>query len=235
MLAGAQVTVEGYVFESEAGILGVVDSVMFPGTRAFSRFDYPSALPEGVQARVGEIATRLMGGMGFDNNLFNIEMMYDEKTDRIGIIEINPRMASQFADLYEKVDGTNSYEVLLDIGAGRKPQVKRGLGTCDFAASIVLRTFEDRLVTALPSEDELADLARFDPEIRIELHAQIGRRLSHDLQDGHSFRYGIVNLGGRDREDVLATFEAVRATLGIAFAPVSAVVPEAVVAAPAQL
>ena len=41
--------------------------------------------------------------------MFNIEMMYDAATDRIGIIEINPRMASQFADLYEKVDGTNSY------------------------------------------------------------------------------------------------------------------------------
>ncbi len=37
-------------------IMGVVDSIMFPGTLAFSRFDYPSALPEGVQARMAEIA-----------------------------------------------------------------------------------------------------------------------------------------------------------------------------------
>ena len=57
---------------------------------------------------MAEIAKTLMRGMGFDNGMFNIEMMYDADADRIGIIEINPRMASQFADLYEKVDGTNS-------------------------------------------------------------------------------------------------------------------------------
>ncbi len=109
LLKGEQVTVEGYAFQGEVTILGVVDSIMFPGTRTFARFDYPSALPESVQARMAEIATRLMAGIGFDNGMFNIEMMYDAATDRIGIIEINPRMASQFADLYEKVDGTNSY------------------------------------------------------------------------------------------------------------------------------
>ena len=59
-----------------------------------------------------------MSGLGFDNCMFNIEMMYDAREDRIAIIEINPRMASQFADLYEKVDGTNAYEVLLDLGMG---------------------------------------------------------------------------------------------------------------------
>ena len=94
---------------------------MFPGTLAFARFDYPSALPQSVQARMAEIATTVMEGLGFDNGLFNIEMMYDRETGRVAIIEINPRMASQFADLYEKVDGTNSYEVLLAVGQGRAP------------------------------------------------------------------------------------------------------------------
>ena len=49
-----QVTVEGYAFGGEVDILGVVDSIFFPGTLAFSRFDYPSALPEGVQERMAE-------------------------------------------------------------------------------------------------------------------------------------------------------------------------------------
>ena len=105
-------------YGGEVHILGVVDSIFFPGTLAFSRFDYPSALPEGVQERMADIAERLMSGLGFDNGMFNVEMMYDAREDRIAIIEINPRMASQFADLYEKVDGTNSYEVLLDLGCG---------------------------------------------------------------------------------------------------------------------
>ena len=47
------------------------------------------------------------------------------------------------------------------------------------------------------------------------------------MQDGHSFRYGIINLGGRDRAEVLAKFEAVRADLGVSFLPLNAVEPEA--------
>jgi biotin carboxylase len=219
LLKGKQVTVEGYAFGGEVNILGVVDSIFFPGTLAFSRFDYPSSLPETVQDRMGEIASRLMSGLGFDNGLFNIEMMYDAEEDRTGIIEINPRMASQFADLYEKVDGTNSYEVLLEIGMGRRPRPRRRQGPFRFASSIVLRTFEDCLVRAVPAEKELEKLAVLYPDARIEVHARQGRNLSDELQDGTSFRYGIVNLGGSDLEDVLARFEECRARLGMDLAP----------------
>ena len=86
-------------------------------------------LPHGVQARMGEIAATTMQGLGFDNGIFNIEMMYDAEADRISIIEINPRMASQFADLYEKVDGTNSFSVLLDIAQGRTAALHAPAGT----------------------------------------------------------------------------------------------------------
>jgi biotin carboxylase len=188
VLKGAQVTVEGYAFGGKVSVLGIVDSIMFPGTIAFSRFDYPSHLPEDVQARMAGIAVAVMEGLGFDNGLFNIEMMYDADADRVSIIEINPRMASQFADLYE--------------------------------ASCVLRAFEDRRVMRLPDEGEIKCLEALYPEIRVELHATVGRKLSDELQDGHSYRYGIINLGGRDLADVLGKFEAVRQALGIAFGPI---------------
>jgi biotin carboxylase len=222
LLKGEQVTVEGYALQGEITILGVVDSIMFPGTRSFARFEYPSALPESVQARMAEIAARLMAGIGFDNGMFNIEMMYDAATDRIGIIEINPRMASQFADLYEKVDGTNSYSVLLDIGLGVRPTVTRRDGAHRFAASFVLRSFEDRIVAALPSEAALADIARREPDIRVELLSAVGRRLSQEMHDDHSYRYGIVNLGAQNRTEAMAKFEAIRAELGILLVPVDA-------------
>jgi biotin carboxylase len=233
LLKGHQVTVEGYAFAGEVDVLGVTDSIFFPGTLAFSRFEYPSSLSNGVQDRMAEMARRLMGGLGFDNGLFNIEMMYDAGEDRIAIIEINPRMASQFADLYEKVDGTNSYEVLLDIGTGMRPSPKRRGGRYPFAASCVLRTFEDYVVAALPSEDKLAELKHRHPDIRLEIHATAGRKLSDEFQDGKSFRYGIVSLGGRDRADVLQRFEACRTGLGIVLLPVGGD-RESVTAAPMQ-
>ena len=48
---------------------------------------------------MSDIAATLMPGLGFDNGLFNIEMMYDPSSGAISVIDINPRMASQFADL----------------------------------------------------------------------------------------------------------------------------------------
>jgi len=230
VLNGGQVTVEGYAYGEKVSIMGVVDSIMFPGTLAFARFDYPSALPKGAQARMAEIATTVMEGLAFDNGLFNIEMMYDLETGQISIIEINPRMASQFADLYEKVDGTNSYRVLLDIAQGRKPQFKRKCGRYAFAASCVLRSFEDCVVVALPSEADLERLVAIYPDMRIELHGELGKKLSDDLQDGTSYRYGIINLGGRDRADVLAQFEKCREIVGMILLPTNslALSPEAI-------
>jgi biotin carboxylase len=220
VLKGEQVTVEGFVHDGKATIMGVVDSVMFPGTLAFARFDYPSALPEDVQLRMSDLAATLMPGLGFDNGMFNIEMMYDRCSDVISIIEINPRMASQFADLYEKVDGTNSYAVLLDIAQGRTPRIAHRQGRYGFAASIVLRSFEDHVVAALPSETDLERLKRTHPDIRVEILARVGRALSSEMQDGTSYRYGIVSLGGKDRDDVLPQFAACRDSLGIVFEPV---------------
>jgi biotin carboxylase len=231
LLKGVQVTVEGYSYAGEVHILGVVDSIFFSGTLAFSRFDYPSALPEGVQERMADIAGWLMSGLGFDNFMFNIEMMYGVREDRIAVIEINPRMASQFADLYEKVDGTNSYDVLLDLGMGIAPTPKRRQGKHRFAASCVLRTFEDAVVSALPCEERLAEIEHAHPDIRIEVHATSGRKLSDELQDGASFRYGIISLGGQDRADVLRQFETCQAELGIVLLPVEA---KREVAAPAR-
>jgi biotin carboxylase len=221
LLRGEQVTVEGYVHGGVATIFGVVDSIMFPGTLAFSRFDYPSHLPQRVQARMGEIAATLMQGLGFDNGIFNIEMMYDAEADRISIIEINPRMASQFADLYEKVDGTSSYTVLLDIAQGKPPRFTRRQGRHAFAASCVLRSFHDSLVIAVPSEADLKRVAGIYPDVRIELHATPGRKLSDEFQDGKSYRYGVLNLGGRDLADVLEQFESCRAQLGIQLLPIA--------------
>ena len=176
VLKGVQVTVEGYAFGGKASVMGIVDSIMFPGTIAFSRFDYPSRLPEDVQAHMTDIAVTLMEGLGFDNGLFNIEMMYDADTGRIFIIEINPRMASQFADLYEKVDGTSSYQVLLDIARGAGARASRAdraaipsprAACCVPSPTIASRSYPMRAICER--------LEKLYPDSRIEIHARRAR------------------------------------------------------------
>ena len=108
--------------------MGITDSIMYPGTMSFERFEYPSRLPVGVQERMSDIARQVILGIGLDNTMFNMEMFYKEETDAIHIIEINPRMSYQFADLFEKVDGTNSYSVQLQLSQGQEPEFANGKG-----------------------------------------------------------------------------------------------------------
>ena len=217
LLTGGQATFEGCVFEGRVHPVGVVDSIMFPDTLAFERFDYPSALPRAVQDRMAEVAQRVMGATGFTHGMFNIEFRYDAVHDTLGIVEINPRMASQFADLYEKVDGFNSYSLLLALALGRRPDLRRGCGRHAAAASCVLRRFDDALVVRVPSEDHLRRIRQAHPDIRVEVLAAAGERLSQQLQDGCSFRYGIVSIGGENRDAVLASFNWCRQRLPFAF------------------
>lgn len=217
LLTGSQATFEGYAFEGLVHPVGVVDSIMFPGTLAFERFDYPSALPQAVQDRMTNVAARVMNATGFTHGLFNIEFRYDAERDRLGIVEINPRMASQFADLYEKVDGFSTYSLLLDLALGRRPTISRGAGRHAAASSCVLRRFDDARVIECPSEDELEAIREAHPNVRVEVLASPGECLSEQLQDECSFRYGIINIGGLSLEDVLATFDWCRQRLMFTF------------------
>jgi hypothetical protein len=214
LLAGHQVTVEGYVSAGEVQIVGVVDSVMFPGTISFQRFDYPSRLDAGVQRRMGDVAARAVRHIGLDNALFNVEQFYDPDADRIWIIEINPRICGQFADLYESVDGANTYEVLLALAAGRRPQWQTGAGRHGVAASFPLRVFTDRRVRRVPDARQIEAVQRDFPLTLVKLYFRPGERLSEGEQDGASYRYATINLAASDHPTLLATFEEVRRRLG---------------------
>jgi hypothetical protein len=217
ILRGKQVTVEGCAFRGDFAIVGVVDSIMFPDTISFQRFDYPSSLDERIQWRMSDIAIRFMRSIGFDNGLFNIEMMYDEDRDAIHIVETNPRMCPQFADLMEKVNGINTYEVALDIAAGRRPTLLSDSARFGAAASLVSRLFEDQLVKRVPTRDELIRFGERFPESRLKILCRQGHRLSEELQDGRSYRYALLHLGGESREHVLKRYAWALASLNFGF------------------
>ena len=83
--------------------------------------------PRAVQRAHGrDRAPRDRARSGSSWTLWNIEMMYDAAADRVSIVEVNPRICGQFADLYQKVDGTNSYEIALALCTGARPRFARG-------------------------------------------------------------------------------------------------------------
>lgn len=220
LLEGVQVSLEGYVFRGKAHVMGIVDAVMYPGTISFERFVYPSRLSADVQARMARIAERFMLGIGYDNALFNVEMMYNPATDLISIIEVNPKIASQFTDLFEKVDGTNAYAPLLQIAAGEEPTFLRHRGQFKLAASCVLRTFEDRRVISVPSAEQMRRLVERFPDARVEIAVAPGRLLSDAMQDGKSYRYGLINIGADSEAELTDKLKLCRSFLDFQFAPV---------------
>ncbi|HLL71600.1 MAG TPA: ATP-grasp domain-containing protein [Pyrinomonadaceae bacterium] len=218
LLEGAQVSLEGYVFRGRVYILGIIDSVMFPGTISFERFVYPSRLPAEVQSRMARIAETFISGIGYDNALFNMELMYNAASGEIHIIEVNPKIASQFTDLFDKVDGTSSYAPLLQIALGEEPARTSVRGEFKLAASCVLRTFEDRRVLRTTSAAQLAELTRKFPDARIETFVSEGQLLSDTMQDGKSFRYALVNIGANSASELDAKLDSCKKLLDFQFA-----------------
>ncbi len=220
ILDGVQVTVEGYATDDDVVVLGITDSELDPRTRSFVRFVHPSALPEPVQARMCDIAARVVRGAGLWRSFFNIEMTYDARHDRVRIVEINPRICGQFGDLYEKVSGRNSYELALELAAGDVPDAPLpGSGDFAVAASVPLRVFEPVRVARAPERDDVVAAEALFPGTMIWNECQTGQELAdfESIEDGHSCRYGVVNLGAPDRAMLDARLQSVLARLGHRF------------------
>jgi biotin carboxylase len=216
-LQGQQVTVDGFIQDGQVTLMGIVDSVMYPGTISFQRFEYPSHLPAPVQARMAEVVERLIAGSGLDQSHFNVEMFYDPETSRISIIEINPRMSYQFADLYQRVDGMNTYDVQLSLALGRRAQWRRGEGADRAAASFVMRRFSDARILAVPSPQEIQRVKERYPGTLVQILCDAGRWLSSYDQDMGSFRYCIVNMSAPDLEELHARYREVEPALPFHF------------------
>jgi hypothetical protein len=206
LMGGHQCCLEGYVYQGEVTVLGIVDSIRLPNRVSFTRFQYPSQLPAFVQEQMTAIAQRVIPAIGLDNTLFNIELFWDAKRDSPTIIEINSRMSAQFADLFEKVDDVSTQEVLVDLALGRKPRWRRREGRYKVSASFVLRTECDRFVTRVPTQAEIAYARTLLPDLEFRARAAVGHWLSEWPQDSYTFRYGLIHLGGRDQADLRARY-----------------------------
>jgi hypothetical protein len=213
LIDGVQVNVDGYADHGRIHILGIVDELMYPGTMAFNRFEYPSSLPDSVQARMGEIAQAAMRAIGFDHGLFNVELCYDPRDGAIKVIEINPRIASQFVTLYEWVDGIHLYDLMIDLALGKSPHCERIPQAHTHAGSFVFRRFDGRPAHD-PGRARLAQVEARHPDARLMLYLKRGTALAREMKWLGSHRYAVLNLRGLDRADLYARYRDIRDTLG---------------------
>jgi hypothetical protein len=216
VVEGIQCTVEGVVYNGQHEILGVVDSVMYPGSKiSFERFNFPSKLPNEVQQEMIQVSKKLMTESGFDFGFYNIEFFYDSKKNEIKIIEVNPRMAFQFTDLYEKVLGFNTFDLFLKMTAGENIDlnhlIKNANAKYKYATSFVQRIFQDGFVSRAPSKEEIAAVESEFKDVRVLLQASQGKNLSSDIfQDIESFRLMTVNVGANSEARLAEVYQDIQ-------------------------
>lgn len=229
-----QFNLDGYAFNGEVHALGVVDAHMYPGTQAFMRFGLPSRLPAPVQARALDVARRFLNAVGFTHGLFNMEFFYDAASDRLSVIEVNPRMASQFSDLYLRVLGIDLHALALALAHGEDPAtVPRARPTAGAAASFVYRVFGPGEAAPMPDGGQQRRFAREFPDGLLLRFPKPRGSMQRDFKWLGSYRYGIVHLGGRDADDLRARCEAASAVLGWKAPYLSAAEPVVASASPA--
>jgi hypothetical protein len=210
-----QFNLDGYVFRGEVRAIGVVDAVMYPGTGAFQRFERPSRLAARVQERALDVASRFFKAVGFDHGFFNMEFFYDAATDALKVIEFNPRLASQLADLYRRVDGLDAHAGSLALAHGCDPAAAMPCApTAGAAASYVFRCFDRQRVPPAPSVPRLRSFASRFPDGWLQAMPKQGRGLARDFKWLGSHRYGVMHLGGEDPFDLHEHYLRACAVLG---------------------
>jgi Carbamoyl-phosphate synthase L chain, ATP binding domain len=173
------------------------------------RFDYPSKLPQNIQDRALDVATRFLKAIGYSHGLFNMEFFYDAETDKLTVIEFNPRMASQFADLYLRVDGVDLYAMALELAHGRDPSLlPHTAPTAQIATSAVYRVFDSmqthlqQTIPSMPTEVQLAALKTQFPDHTLLRFPKTSGSTARDFKWLGSYRYGILHLGGQSEVDL---------------------------------
>jgi hypothetical protein len=122
------------------------------------------------------------------------------------VIEVNPRVAGQFYDLFERVDGYSLFDVMLDVHSGREPRVARREGRDGHAASFVLRDLEGRGLSRWPSRAEVLTLQARNPDVHAMVYRKRGADLERELKWLGSYRYAVFNVGAPTRAALFERF-----------------------------
>jgi biotin carboxylase len=204
---GRQVTLEGYVSNGTVHVFGVVDTINREDVPSQDRFRYPSTLPGRVADRMSDIARRIIDRVGLDHTTFNIEFFWDPETDRVRVLEVNPRHSQSHAELFANVDGVANHLAMVELALNREPSMPSRRGRYATASKWFLRRLDDGVARRVPTADEVAAVQREVPGVTVDVIVTEGDRLS-ELPDQDSYSYKIANIyvGGDDDEQVAERF-----------------------------
>lgn len=196
VLAARQFNLDGFVIDGNLELLGFVDARLDPVSGAFIAFETPSRIRPEVRSRAKLILARFLSAVGFEHGSVNAEFFYDPITDRLTVIEVNPRLASQFGDLYRRIDGVDPHAMAIALAQGANPfEAPRLEPESKIAASIVFRTSELTPAPHTPTARQVADLEEALPGSLLLTFPRSRRSRERDLAWTGTSRYGILHIG----------------------------------------
>jgi hypothetical protein len=214
IITGFQVNVDGLVINNQVHLFGIVDAVMYPGTDAFLRWEYPSRLPPQWQANIRDAARRTIAALGYDHGLFNVEIRVCTHSGQCKVIEVNPRMASQFSDMYEAVDGINLHHVALQLALGETPNIKKRVMPDKVASSFVYRRFDGQRQAHFPNPAQIGALQAFDSKACLVTYVKKGNELLREMRWLKSYRYACLNLAAASEAELTEKYLKASQILG---------------------
>jgi hypothetical protein len=217
LIDGFQVNVDGFVENGEIKILGIVDAVMYPGTDAFLRWEYPSRLPAEWQDNVRRAAKEVAKALALDHGIFNVELRICSHSGECKVIEVNPRMAMQFSDMYEAVNGVNLHSLAIKLALGEASGLQDPLppaGKAKFATSFVYRRFDGKPQEHFPNPAQIKELQAFDPESQLILFKKTGGELKRESKWLSSYRYACLNMSADSESELMEKYRKASAIIG---------------------
>ncbi|MGW0828264.1 ATP-grasp domain-containing protein [Streptomyces sp. NPDC002845] len=194
-LSGAQATVEGYSQAGHIKIYGVVDSVTYPDSSSFLRYQYPSTLPPHILRRLEDVSQRVIAQIGLDNSTFCIEYFCWPEEGTVSLLEINPRHSQSHAELFEQVDGFPNHHCMISIALGRDPRLPHRQGPYNVAAKWFLRRFQGGRVRHRASDADIDRLPRTIPGVvDVVPIVDVGMRLSESPHTHNSYSYELAHI-----------------------------------------
>ncbi|RFF26858.1 MULTISPECIES: acetyl-CoA carboxylase biotin carboxylase subunit family protein [unclassified Wenzhouxiangella] len=221
--SGTQATVEGYCWNGEIQIFGVIDSIRAGRHHSsFSRYQYPSKLPPEVQERMIGAARQVMRQFDYDQGTFNIEFFWNKADNSMKLLEINSRISKSHSPLFLLVDGATNQKVVLDLALGREPEFPHRRGDYSLSGKFMMRVFKDDIsdgvIKRVPDKDDMERVKQAFPHTYIHLLAEEGMRLSDlNFQDSYSYEIAVVFVGAHSQKELLDHFDEIEKLLPFEF------------------
>jgi biotin carboxylase len=157
---------------------------------------------------MADISDRIVRQVGLDHTTFNIEFFWDDNTDALSVLEINPRHSQSHAELFAQVDGAPNHLAMLRLVLGRDPELPHRQGPYRVAAKWFLRHWNDGVVRRHPTEREIKQVQREIPGVTVEVTAHEDDRLSELIgQDSYSYILANIYVGAQDEAELTEKYQ----------------------------